>query len=31
MNRAELLEIAKPILFNTDMVRTILEGRKGKD
>ena len=29
MNRAELLEIAKPILFNTDMVRAILDDRKG--
>lgn len=28
MNRAELLQIAKPILFNTDMVREILDGRK---
>lgn len=28
MNRAELLEIAKPILFNTEMVRAILDGRK---
>lgn len=29
MTRDELLEIAKPILFNTDMVRAILEDRKG--
>lgn len=28
MTRAELLEIAKPILFNTEMVKAILEGRK---
>lgn len=28
MTREELLKIAKPILFNTDMVRTILEERK---
>lgn len=28
MNKAELLKTAKPILFNTDMVRAILEGRK---
>ena len=28
MNREELLKIAKPILFNTEMVRAILEGRK---
>lgn len=28
MNREELLEIAKPILFNTEMVQAILEGRK---
>lgn len=28
MNRAELLKIAKPILFNTEMVRAILDGRK---
>lgn len=28
MNREEILEIAKPILFNTDMVRAILEDRK---
>lgn len=28
MTRAEILEIAKPILFNTDMVRAILEDRK---
>lgn len=28
MNRAELLQIAKPILFNTEMVRAILNGRK---
>ena len=27
MNRAEILEIAKPILFNTDMVRATLEDR----
>lgn len=28
MTRAELLQIAKPILFNTEMVMAILEGRK---
>ncbi len=28
MNRAELLKIAKPILFNTEMVKAILAGRK---
>lgn len=28
MNREELLRTAKPILFNTDMVRAILDGRK---
>lgn len=28
MNREELLKCAKPILFNTDMVRAILDGRK---
>lgn len=28
MNRAELMRIAKPILFNTEMVRAILDGRK---
>ena len=28
MDREELLNIAKPILFNTDMVRAILDGRK---
>ena len=28
MNRKELLQHAKPILFNTDMVRAILGGRK---
>lgn len=28
MNREELLKTAKPILFNTDMVRAILESRK---
>ena len=28
MNRVELLKIAKPILFNTEMVRAILDGRK---
>lgn len=28
MTRAELLKIAKPILFNTEMVTAILEGRK---
>ncbi|MCM1298216.1 MAG: hypothetical protein NC203_00455 [Firmicutes bacterium] len=28
MNRSEILEIAKPILFNTEMVRAILDGRK---
>lgn len=28
MTREELLQIAKPILFNTDMVRSIQDGRK---
>lgn len=28
MTREELLKIAKPILFNTEMVRAILDGRK---
>ena len=28
MTRAELLKIAKPILFNTEMVRAILDGKK---
>ena len=28
MTREELLKIAKPILFNTEMVQAILEGRK---
>lgn len=28
MNREEKLKIAKPILFNTEMVKAILEGRK---
>ena len=28
MNRQEILEGAKPILFNTEMVRAILDGRK---
>lgn len=28
MNKTELLQIAKPIIFNTDMVRAILDGRK---
>lgn len=28
MNRTELLENAKPILFNTEMVQAILDGRK---
>jgi len=28
MTRQEALQVAKPILFNTDMVRTILGGRK---
>ena len=28
MTKSELLEIAKPILFNTEMVQAILEGRK---
>ena len=28
MNREELLKIAKPVLFNTEMVKAILEGRK---
>jgi len=26
--KSELLKVAKPILFNTPMVKTILEGRK---
>lgn len=29
MTREKLLQIAKPILFNTEMVRAILDGRKG--
>lgn len=29
MTKSELLQIAKPILFNTDMVQAILENRKG--
>ena len=29
MDREELLKIAKPILFNTEMVKAILEDRKG--
>lgn len=29
MTREELLQIAKPILFNTEMVRAILDDRKG--
>lgn len=28
MNRTEILKVAKPILFNTDMVRAILDGSK---
>lgn len=28
MTRQQLLKVAKPILFNTDMVRAILDGRK---
>ncbi|OQA48405.1 MAG: hypothetical protein BWY46_01412 [Firmicutes bacterium ADurb.Bin300] len=28
MNRQEILQIAKPILFNTEMVRATLDGRK---
>ena len=28
MTRSEILQIAKPILFNTDMVRAIRDGRK---
>lgn len=28
VNRGELLKVAKPILFNTEMVQAILEGRK---
>lgn len=28
MTRKEILKVAKPILFNTDMVRAILDGRK---
>lgn len=28
MTRSEILQIAKPILFNTDMVRAVLDGRK---
>ena len=28
MTRTELLKIAKPIIFNTDMVRAILDNRK---
>ena len=28
MTKTELLKIAKPILFNMDMVRAILDGRK---
>ena len=28
MDREELIQIAKPILFNTDMVQAILDGRK---
>ena len=28
MDREELLKIAKPVLFNTEMVKAILEGRK---
>lgn len=28
MTRQEVLQIAKPILFNTEMVRAILDGKK---
>lgn len=28
MTREETLKVAKPILFNTQMVKAILEGRK---
>lgn len=28
MTREELLKVAKPILFNTDMVKAILNGQK---
>ena len=28
MDRTELLKISKPILFNTEMVKAILDGRK---
>lgn len=28
MTRSEILQVAKPILFNTEMVRAILDGRK---
>lgn len=28
MKKEELLQKAKPILFNTDMLRAILDGRK---
>ena len=28
MNKSEILAVAKPILFNTEMVKAILEGRK---
>lgn len=28
MERSEILKVAKPILFNTDMVRAIMDGRK---
>ena len=28
MSREEVLKIAKPIIFNTEMVRAILDGRK---
>lgn len=28
MTKSEILQIAKPILFNTEMVRALLEGRK---
>lgn len=30
MTREEILSVAKPMLFNTDMVRAILDDRKEK-